>query len=168
MDLFEVIKKRFSVRAYKGDAVEKEKLETILKAAQAAPTAVNFQPFKISVISTKNHTEELKKIYGRDWFIQAPVVICVSAVADKAWVRKDGRKYADVDAAIVMDHIILAATALGLGTCWIGNFNVQAAKEFLRLDDNMEPLLFTPVGYPAAEKPEPKRKPLEELVEYID
>lgn len=168
MEFFEVVNRRFSVRRYKSDKVEKEKIAKILQAAQAAPTAVNFQPFKISVVSTEGRKEELKKIYHREWFSDAPYVICVSIIPDKAWVRKDGRTYADVDAAIVMDHIILAATALGLGTCWVGNFNVQAAKEFLKLDGNMEPLFFTPVGYPAAEKTDSKRKPMEELVEFIE
>jgi nitroreductase len=166
MDFFDVVKNRYSVRAYKKDSVDKDKIDKILKTAQAAPTAVNFQPFKITVIETKGREEELKKIYVREWFSQAPYVLCVSILPDTAWVRRDGRKYADVDAGIVMDHIILAATALGLGTCWIGNFNVDAAKEFLKLEEGMEPLLFTPLGYPADENKHIKRKPLEELVEY--
>lgn len=167
MDFFEVINERFSVRAYKSDTIEKEKIDKILQAAQAAPTAVNFQPFKIFVISTEGRKEELKKIYYREWFFDAPYIIGLSTIPNKAWVRKDGRAYTDVDAAIVMDHIILAATALGLGTCWVGNFDAQAAKEFLKLDGDMEPLLFTPIGYPAAEKPAVKRKPLCDLVEFI-
>jgi len=167
MEFFDVVKNRCSVRAYKNDRVEKEKIDKILEAAKAAPTAKNLQPFKISVISTEGRREALKKIYPREWFSDAPYVICISIITDAAWIRNDGRAYADVDAAIVMNHIILAATDLGLSTCFIGAFNLEAAKEFLNSKDNMEPLLFTPLGYPAAEPANTKRKCLEELVEYI-
>ncbi|MGZ7118529.1 MAG: nitroreductase family protein, partial [Methanobacterium sp.] len=78
----------------------------------------------------------------------------------------DGKNYADVDATIVMDHIILTATSLGLGTCWIGAFDAEAVRIILKLPDGVEPLVFTPIGYPADEKSEKKRKELSELVKY--
>ena len=64
----------------------------------------------------------LRRIYDRGWFVEAPIVLCVCAVREEAWSRTmyDGRSHADVDAAIVMDHMTLAAADLGLGTCWIG------------------------------------------------
>ncbi|MEE8621383.1 MAG: nitroreductase family protein, partial [Syntrophobacteria bacterium] len=74
--------------------------------------------------------------------------------------------YNDVDVAIVMDHLILAATAEGLGTCWIGAFDQAAAKEVLGLPDGVEPITFTPLGYAADRPPRKKRKPLSELVRY--
>lgn len=166
MEFLELAKKRYSVRAYKNEAVEDEKLNAILEAARFAPTAVNYQPFQIIVIKTEGREEELKRIYQAEWFREAPIVICVCAIPNNAWKRRDGKNYADVDATIVMDHIILAATSMGLGTCWIGAFDVNAAKEVLNLPDGVEPLVFTPIGYPADQIGEKNRKEISELVRY--
>ncbi|HEY89460.1 MAG TPA: nitroreductase, partial [Thermoflexia bacterium] len=80
--------------------------------------------------------------------------------------RSDGKCYLDVDAAIAMDHLILAATEQGLGTCWIAAFDPDAAREVLGLPADVEPIVFTPLGYPAVEHPHPQRKTLAELVRY--
>lgn len=166
MDVFEVIGQRYSARSYKRDGVEKEKLERILEAARLAPTAANRQGFKLLVIPTEGRQEELNRIYHRQWFTDAPLILGVCAIPEKCWVRRDGKNYSDVDAAIVMDHIVLAAAAQGLGTCWVGAFDVQAARQVLKLEDQLEPVAFTPLGY-AADAPGAKtRKPLEELVIY--
>ena len=167
MEYFELIKKRYSVRSYKQDAVEEGKLNIILEAARLAPTACNRQVFKVVVIRTKGREEELKKIYRADWFSQPPIVIGIFSMPDKNWVRSDGKNYSDVDAAIVMDHIILAATDLGLGTCWIGAFNPQAARDFAGLGKGLEPVAFTPVGYPDSMEPGKMRKNIEDIVVYI-
>lgn len=166
MEFLELIEKRYSVRAYKPDDVEDEKLQAVLEAARLAPTSVNYQPFQIIVIHTEGHKEELKSIYPAEWFVQPPIVICVCAVPDKAWTRRDGKNFAEIDATIVMDHIILAATSLGLGTCWIGAFDPAAAKEVLKLPEGVEPIVFTPLGYPADEPGVKKRKEISELVRY--
>jgi nitroreductase len=164
MDFFECIASRRSVRSYRPDPVEEGKLDRVLEAARLAPTACNNQPFRVVVARTAGRQAELKRIYAKDWFAAAPIVLLVCSVPGSAWSRKDGKGYADVDAAIVMDHIVLAATALGLGTCWVGAFDPKAAREVLALDAGWEPLAFTPLGY-AAEHPEPRpRKPLEELL----
>jgi nitroreductase len=164
MDFFECIASRRSVRSYSSRPVEEEKLDEILRAALLAPTACNNQPFRIVVLRTAGREAELKRIYGKDWFVSAPVAFLVCSVPGAAWSRKDGKSYADVDAAIVMDHIVLAATALGLGTCWIGAFDPKAAREILSLEAGLEPLAFTPLGY-AKESPEarPRKRP-DELV----
>jgi nitroreductase len=166
MDFSQLIRTRYSVRAYKPDPVSEDELRKVLDAARLAPTAANKQPFQLIVIQTKGREEELRRIYNRDWFVGAPVVICACGAPSEAWIRDDKKNYAVVDVAIVMDHLILAATDLGLGTCWIGAFNEQATREILGLPEEVEPIAFTPLGYPA-DQPEPKeRKPLEELVRY--
>ena len=108
------------------------------------------------------------RIYQREWFGRAPLVLCVCSVPGEAWAREvfDGRSYADVDAAIVMDHMVLAATELGLGTCWVAAFDPVAAREVLALPDGVEPLLFTPLGFPADQPPAKERRPLAELVHH--
>lgn len=166
MEFTRLIAERYSVRAYKPDPVEQDKLDRVLEAARLAPTAVNFQPFQLIVIHTQGREDELKRIYRKDWFVQPPLVIAVCGLPERGWTRRDGKSFLDVDAAIVMDHLILAATDEGLGTCWIGNFDVQAAREVLGLPDDVEPIVFTPLGYPDDEPKAKKRRPLSELVRY--
>ncbi len=166
MEYFELIRNRYSVRAYRQDPVEDDKLQQVLEGARLAPTAANRQPFKLIVIHTQGRQSELKNIYRREWFVQAPLLICAVGVPRNAWVRGDNRRYLDVDVAIVMDHLILAATNLGLGTCWVAAFDAVAARRLLQLPDEVEPLVFTPLGYPADQPEEKERKSLTELVLY--
>ncbi len=167
MEYSELIAARYSVRAYRPDPVEDEKLEAVLEAARLAPTAANRQPFQLVVMHTAGREKEIGKIYRRPWFVQAPLVIGVCAISSLAWVRESDRFNARlIDAAIVADHLILAAADLGLGTCWVAAFNVDAARSVMGLPDEAEPVIFTPLGYPA-DQPGPKtRKPLSELVRY--
>jgi nitroreductase len=167
MSFFELIKKRYSVRAYKPDAVEENKLVQVLEAGRLAPTAANRQPFQLIVIHTAGREAELKRVYHRGWFSQAPLLICACALPSQGWHRRtDGKDYSAVDVAIVMDHLTLAATELGLGTCWVAAFDVDAARELLRLPDDVEPVAFTPLGYPADQSEPKSRKSLSELVRY--
>jgi len=166
MDFHDVVSSRRSIRAYKPDPVDGAALQRVLEAGRLAPTAANRQPFVIYVISG-DARERLRSAYGRDWCWEAPVVLLVCARLDRAWTRGDGKCFADVDAAIVMDHMILAAAAEGLGTCWIGAFNADALREGLDLPQELEPICMAPLGHPA-ESPEARdRAPLEELVRYV-
>ena len=167
MEYSDLIAKRYSVRAYCPDPVEDEKLGAVLEAARLAPTAANRQPFQLVVMRTAGREEEIGKIYRKPWFVQAPLVIGVCAISSQAWVRESDRFNARlIDAAIVADHLILAAADLGLGTCWVAAFNVEAARSVMGLPDEAEPVIFTPLGYPA-DQPGPKtRKPLSDLVCY--
>ena len=166
MEFTELINKRYSVRAYKPTPIEAEKLQSVLDAARLAPTAANRQPFRFFVIKTKGRESELKRIYSAEWFCTAPIVICACAIPANAWSRRDGKNYSDVDTTIAMDHLILAAANLGLGTCWIAAFDPAAAREVLNLPEGLEPLLFTPLGYPADELKPKSRKNLNEIMTY--
>jgi len=167
MEYSQLIASRYSVRAYRPDPVEDEKLQQVLEAARLAPTAANRQPIQLVVMHTDGRQAEIGRIYQKPWFVQAPLVIAVCAISSLAWVRESDRFNARlIDAAIVADHLILAAANLGLGTCWIAAFNVEAARSVLGLPAEAEPVIFTPLGYPA-DLPGPKiRKPLVELVRY--
>ena len=167
MEFRELIRRRYSARAYSPAPVSEEALERILEAGRLAPTAANRQPFRIVVLHAAGRHEALGRVYGRPWFLQAPLVICVCGVPEEAWVRKDGRSHLDVDAAIVMDYMILAATDEDLGTCWIANFDMGAAREVFELRAGEVPLLLTTLGH-AADRPAPKeRRPLDSLVRRI-
>ncbi len=164
MNFADLSRQRYSVRAYRPDPVEDEKLQQVFEAARLAPTAANRQPFRLIVLQTAGRQSELKRLYHRDWFSQAPIVVGICALPAEAWVRKDGKNYAYVDAAIAMDHLILAAADLGLGTCWVAAFDPVAAREILHLPEDVEPVAFTPLGY-AADQPRPKdRKAFKGLV----
>ena len=168
MEFLELARQRYSVRAYKSTPIEEKKLEKVLEAARLAPTACNLQPFQLIVIHTDGRKDELKRIYSESWFAQAPVVICACAVPSQSWARQDGRNYCHIDVAIAMDHLILAAADQGLGTCWIGAFDPGEAQSVLGLPEDVEPIAFTPLGYPD-DQPSHRhkdRKPINELVRY--
>jgi nitroreductase len=168
MEFSEVIQQRYSVRAYKPDPVENDKLEKILEAARIAPTAANRQPFQLVVIHTKGREAELRRMYHREWFVQAPIIICAVGLTPQGWVRgADGKNYTEVDVTIALDHLILEAANQGLGTCWIAAFNPDAVRQALDLPEEVEPIALTPLGYPADQSPPKKtRKSLSELVRY--
>ncbi len=166
MEFLELVKKRYSVRAYKSIPIEDDKLQQVLEAARLAPTACNLQPFQLIVIHTKSREADLRRIYSDSWFVQAPIVICVCGMPSQSWVRSDGKNYWEVDVTIAMDHLILAAADLGLGTCWIGAFNPDAAREVLSLPDDVEPIAFTPLGYTDDQPGYKSRKSIDKLVRY--
>lgn len=155
------------MRAYKSDPVDDDMLRRVLEAARIAPTAANRQPIRFIVVHTKDREEELSRIYGAQWFTDAPIVICGCIAKSEAWVRGlDNKNHCEIDIAIAMDHLILAATNEGLGTCWIAAFNPKEAREVLGLPDDIVPVIFTPLGWPADSPRAKVRKPLEELVRY--
>jgi nitroreductase len=164
----ELVRTRRSVRGYRPEPVPDDLLAQVLEAGRLAPTAANRQPIRIIVIHAAGREDELGRIYRRDWFLQAPLILCVCTVPADAWRRSsfDGKSYADVDAAIVMDHMVLAAASLGLGTCWVAHFDPAVAREVLGLPDEVEPVLFTPLGFPADQPRARERRPLAELVRY--
>ena len=167
MEFQELIRQRYSVRAYRPDPVPDDLLRDVLEAARLAPTAHNNQPFRLVVMHTAGRYDDLRPIYLREWFLQAPLLICICGLAEQAWVRRqDGRSYLDIDIGIVFDHLTLAATAHGLGTCWIAAFDADAARQALRLPPEIEPIAFTPLGYPADARRAKQRRPLEELVHW--
>jgi nitroreductase len=164
MEFQELIRARYSCRAYRDTPVEEEKLAAVLEAARLAPTADNRQAFRLYVVPTAGREEPLRALYAREWLRQAPLVIGIAGEPGRNWVRRDGRNYVDVDCAIVMDHLILRAADLGLGTCWIAAFDPAAARRLLALPPDWEPIAFTPLGYPADGGRPKTRRPIEELV----
>ncbi len=173
MKLKELIESRYSVRAYHSLQVEKEKVDYILECARLAPSACNLQPWKFYVLTSKVIIERMQASYDRQWFKTAPMYIIVCKDSDIAWKRSkfDNKDFGDVDAAISAEHICLAASEVGLGTCWVCNFDPQILKDALDLSDNVEPIAIFPLGYIDIDKsslPEEKnRKPLSEITEWI-
>jgi len=167
MDFYDVLKGRRSIRAYKPDPVDRDKLKRILSAARAAPSAANRQPWLLVVVEKEKTKRALREAYSQEWFYTAPLIICACARPKKAWKRRDGKNYADVDTTIAMHQLILAATAEGLGTCWVGAFRAEAVSRILGLPSSVEPVAMTPLGYPAEKPSKMPRKKLRELVRFI-
>lgn len=166
MDFLELTKKRFSARSYKPDAVEQDKLDYILECARLAPSAVNFQPWHFLVVKSDEQKQKLYPCYGREWFAKAPVFIIVCEDKSSAWVRKfDNKNHADIDAAIATEHICLAATEKGLGSCWVCNFDVDLLMTTFQLSTEKYPVAIIPIGY-IEEQPanSSKRKEMSEVV----
>lgn len=170
MDIYKIISARHSIRKYKSIPVEEEKLNRVLEAARIAPSAGNRQPWHFIVIKDEEVKKQLKEaqVYvspkGGDWFYSAPVIICACGESSKSWKRKDAKDYRDVDVAIAFDHLILAATAEGLGTCWIGAFDPVPAKKVLGIPEGIEPIVFTPLGYPDDSPQDRGRKSKSEII----
>ena len=166
MSFLDLARKRASIRAYVDKPVSDSDLGQVLEAGRLAPSAANRQPWQFIVVRDPVVKERLREAYSRDWFLQAPVIIVVCVEPNKAWVRGDGQNYAFVDGAIAMDHMMLCAADLDLGTCWVGAFDPAKVREILELPSGLEPVGMTPLGKPA-KPPLPKhRKALEEVVTY--
>jgi nitroreductase len=167
MKFNDLINSRFSVRSYTSEKVEKSIVLEILEAARMAPSAVNFQPWHFIVITEKEDLNSIHEVYHRSWFKEAPVCIVVCADHSQSWKRKsDEKDFADVDAAITIDHLVLKATELGLGPCWICNFDIELACKKLELSAHIEPIAIIPIGYTTSVPPVKIRKELSEMVHW--
>ena len=167
MEFDDVIRHRYSVRSFTSEKVDRSFILEILEAARMAPSAVNYQPWHFIVITDPENLIDIQEVYPRNWFREAPVCIVVCSDHKQSWKRKsDGKDFADVDAAIVIDHLVLKATDLGLGTCWVCNFDTEMTRRKLQLPDHIEPIALIPLGYTSSEPPLKSRKPLSELVHW--
>ena len=165
MEIKEVFQKRYSCRSYQDKPIPEEKLKSILEAAQLAPSAHNRQPYKFIVVKDKEKREKLAEAAAQSFIAEAPIIVAGVSLDPKEVMRNDVPTYA-VDLGIAMEHIALQATAEGLGTCWIGAFSQEKAKEILGISEEYKIVALMPVGYPADSLPPKKRKNLEELVSY--
>lgn len=161
MELMDVIKQRRSIRKYKTTPVPEKDIDYVLEAARLAPSWANRQCWRYIVVTD----EALKgRITQRDWAAQAPVVIVGCADPTKAG-DKDGKPYYMLDVGISMEHLILAATERGLGTCWIGGqFDEKTVKEALNVPRDIRVVALTPLGYPDEAPAAKERKSMSEMV----
>jgi len=171
MDFFEVVKRRRSTRAYAAKPIEAEKLAKILGAANAAPSAGNLQAFEIYRVTGPEQKRELARASLRQSFIaQAPevLVFCANPERSAARYRQRGvRLYALQDASIACTFAMLAATALGLSSVWVGAFDDDAVHRVIGAQNDHVPVAMLPIGY-AAETPElTLRRSLDDLVHQV-
>ena len=149
MDFLQLAKEqRYSVRKFKDQPVEKEKLDLILEAGRIAPTACNYQPQRILVIEDKAGLEKLKQCTS--YHFEAPLALMICYDKTTVWKSNtNGTISGDVDASIVTTQMMLQAAELGLGTTWVGGFSHQKARELFQIPDFLVPVAMLPIGYPA-------------------
>lgn len=164
MDLYEAIEKRFSVRAYVDKPVEEPKLQRVLEAGRASPSARNRQERKFIVVRDPVIRQQLGAA-SMPFVGQAPVVIAVVGLTPDD-VMFCGIAADPVDCSIAQDHMALAAVAEGLGSCWIGHFDQDACRKILRVPDSAWIIELMPLGYPAGPQGPRKRKILADVVSY--
>ena len=177
MEYKDVVINRKSVRSYIERPVEEEKIKYVLECARLAPSWVNRQCWRFVVVRDKDLIQQISKttIVNR-WIKKVPVIIVACADPDLSGVR-NGINYYSVDVAIAMEHLILAATDAGLGTCWIAGYSENKLKELLRIPNRIKVVAISPLGY-STDTPDfsdktrklvlggKKRKSLSEIVKY--
>ena len=165
MDFNEVINKRYSCREYLDKKISEDELNQLLMAANLAPTAVNFQPFKVLVIENEEILNKLKD--GTKYTFNAKTILCVIYNENESWHRYyDKKDFGSFDSAIVTTHIALEATNLGLGTCIVCSMKEEVIKEILNIGSEYVVDSLITVGYPKNEGFHNKRKDINEIVEY--
>jgi len=164
MEFYEVLRQRRSIRGYQSTPVPQDKLDRVLEAVRIAPTACNLQPFRFLLIESPERKKLIADSYRQPWFAEAPVIVAALGSADKAWKRFNGVSAHTIDVAIAMEHLILAAAAEGLGTCWICAFDQEKAHRDLGLDPEWEVVALTPLGFPSVQPGPLTRKSIDEIV----
>lgn len=147
MSFLELAQERFSVRSFQDKPVEQEKIDLILKTAQLAPTAVNYQPQKIYILKSEEALNKINRlspcIYG------APVVFLVCSDERLTWKSNTDRGYSsgEMDCSIVCTHMMLEAWEQGIGSCWVRLFNSKAIAKAFGLPSYIKPVCLLPIGY---------------------
>ena len=177
--VFEIIKERCSVRKYADKPIEEEKLKLILESARLAPSASNSQPWNFYVVKEKEKIRALSqkmplgsRVVINSFMAQAPVVIVATAgpidLLRKVLSYIVNKRWYYMDVSIALEHMVLTAWELGIGSCWIGWFDEKRVKQLLDIPENQEVIAMLTLGYSKEEKiPFPKhRKGLEEIAKY--
>lgn len=171
MDVFEAINNRRSIRDYDASKpVPKELIEKIIEAARWAPTAGNRQPIEIVVVSDQEHREKMASVSGYGFYLKdSPIalVVCVNQNKYTKGYETLRDMYTPMDSSAAIMNMMIAATSLGLGTCWNSVFDKNVVRELLNIPEHVEPITLIALGYPS-KLPEktPRRRPLEEYIHW--
>ena len=162
LSLVDVILNRRSIRSYEDKEIPQEILRQVLEAGRQAPSAANRQPIRFVVVTDSEAKIEFSKSMFGKHIKNAPVVI-VGCADEKSILT--GR-WAVVDATIALQNMVIAAWALGIGSCWIGSFSEEKVKELLKIPDKWRVVALLTLGYPAEQPKAKNRKPFEELFSF--
>lgn len=168
LGIFEIIRSRRSIRKFKRDPVPKEDIKKILTAAIWAPSAGNLQPWEFIIVTSDELKRKIAYAALNQMFIaEAPIVIVVCANiprSSRIYGSRGATLYCIQDTAAAIQNILLAAWALGYGTCWVGAFDENKVKEILYIPENIRPVAIIPLGKPDESPISPSRRPLDQIV----
>jgi nitroreductase len=152
MNVMEAIKNRRSVRSYSSKRIPDEIMQRMRDALRYAPSACNYQPCKFIFVSDPELNYEVAKAANDQvWMSEAPVIVVGCGLPEQAYKFMGGKgNSVDIDVAIALDHLTLAATEEGLGTCWVGAFDEGRVKALLGVPADVKIVVMTPLGYPAS------------------
>ena len=152
MEFIDVVKSRNSIRSYDNREVEDDKIDYVLECARMAPSWVNKQCWSFIIVKNKKTIKILAKttIINR-WLRHVPCIIVACGDPTLSGTY-NGIEYFTVDVAIAMEHLILAATDMGISSCWIGGFHEKKVKEALGIPDRIRVVALTPLGYLAKKR----------------
>ena len=171
-DFLTLAKSRRSIRKFEDKDVTKEQLMQIIEAAQAAPSAGNCQPWKFYVVKNKDIQAQFKECaYNQDYLLSAPacIVVCTDSKRSEVRYRERGKYlYTIQDTAAAIQNILLCAKDMGLGTCWIGAFDEVKVRNILGLAADFRPVALIPIGYPAEDFKPQHRRPIDDIVTFVD
>jgi len=166
MELFDAIRSRRSVREYADRPIEEDKLKQVLEAARLSPSAKNRQARKFIVIRDEECRKKMiDAARGQSFVGKAPVIIACCGL-DPGYHMTCGQPADTIDLAIAIDHMTLAATALGLGSCWIGAFYQDQVKKLLNIPEHVQVVELLLLGYAAESESRTTRKSFGEIVAY--
>lgn len=168
MEFNNVLHTRRSVKNFESRDIPETKLENILNAARVAPTWGNKQCWKLVIVSDKSVKHSISEAIGNDnsaksGVQEAPIIVVLCADPSES-STVDGKDYYLVDSAIAMEHLVLAASNEGLGTCWVGQFDEKRIKDILKIPDQYKVVALTPVGLPKGSPDTESKRTLEETV----
>jgi nitroreductase len=170
MNVLEAVKGRRSIRAFKSQNVSAEIIEKLVDAARWAPSAGNIQPWEFIIVRKPEIKKALADAALDQTFIEeAPVVIVVCANENRSSQRYGIRGktlYCIQDTAAAIQNFHLVAYSFGLGTCWVGAFREEEAREILKVSTGIRPVAIIPVGYPSEVPSTPSRRPVNQIVHY--
>ncbi|MDM7914208.1 MAG: nitroreductase family protein [Candidatus Eisenbacteria bacterium] len=167
--LLDPILTRTSCRAYRSDPIPEEDLTRLLEAMRHAPSAGNSQPWRFYVVRSLDLRCALAAAaHGQEFLSEAPVVLVVCADPDRSaeeYGERGRTLYVYQDTAAAVENALVAATALGYGSCWVGAFEEEAVRAAISLPDRLRPVAMVPIGQPAGPGRARPRRPLREIVE---
>lgn len=170
MDIFEAIRNRRSVRRFKKERIEDEKIKKIIEAGIWAPSAGNMQNWEVIIVSEESLKQKLVPAAGMRSFIgEAPLILVICANLHQSGLMYDQRGvelYSIQDAATAAENILLAIHALGLGACWVGSFDESKVASVLNIPSQMRPVTLLTVGYPDEEPLPPPRREVDEIIHW--
>lgn len=168
--LISLMRARYSCRDY--DTTRRpsqDEISKVLEAARIAPSACNRQPWMFLVVENDEGREAVIRSYERQWIRTAPAFIIALGDHSEAWHRGyDNKDHTDVDVSIAVEHMCLAAASLGLGSCWVCNFDAEAIRRDFDIPAELEPVAILPIGYPAdgSAIPAKTRKDADSIIRY--